>query len=281
MFSSHVIADTIHPLGKRITTLEVTYPRFIHAEIMTHRDRSRNAGSSRAIPWAAMQKRIEEEPVVPIYWGAEQKGMQTGSEIAFPGDADIVWLKARDYAMQQAEKLAHLGVHKSLCNRLTEPFMWITVVMTSTSWRNFFKQRCHKDAEIHMQEIASLMRQSILKSEPAESVFHLPYIQGDDTYEFPAIEVMNTIYDGCQVDESQFQISTARCARVSYVQHGEKRKSVEKDLDLFNRLLSQGHWSPFEHPSIGIGDCKSGCYDGWKPYRKFFAYECPQEGYES
>lgn len=276
MFSSHVIADTINLLGKRITTLEITYPRFIHAEIMTHRDRSRNAGSSRAIPWPTMQKRIEEEPVIPIHWGAEQKGMQTGGEINLPGNATAIWLKARDYAMQQAAKLAELGVHKSLCNRLTEPFMWITVVMTSTSWRNFFQQRCHEDAEIHMQEIANLMRSSILKSEPVESIFHLPYIQGDDTHPTPSIRVMDEFY---RIDESQFQISTARCARVSYVQHGEKRKSVEKDIDLFNRLLGSGHWSPFEHPCIAIADSRSGCYDGWKPYRKFFAYECPQEGY--
>ena len=42
-----VIADSISPVGKRITTLELVYPRYIHSEFMTHRMFSRNASSSR------------------------------------------------------------------------------------------------------------------------------------------------------------------------------------------------------------------------------------------
>jgi hypothetical protein len=41
--SADVIADSISPLGIRITTMALVYPRFIHAEYMTHRVFSRNA----------------------------------------------------------------------------------------------------------------------------------------------------------------------------------------------------------------------------------------------
>jgi hypothetical protein len=279
MFQAKVIADSISPLGQRITTIEATYPRFIHAEIMTHRDRARNAGSSRAIPWPTMQRAIIDDPVVPIKWGAEQSGMQTGGEIEDTEAARIIWLRLKTQAIQAAQELATLGVHKSLCNRLTEPFMWITVVMTSTCWRNFFNQRCHKDAEIHMQEIAYLIRQEILKSEPNETMYHLPYVQDDDRGTNESARINKMPEDA--PFEVLFQVSTARCARVSFVQHGEKAKSIEKDLGLFDRLLAGsagGHWSPFEHPSIAF-DGRSGPYTGWKGYRKFFLTECPEEGY--
>jgi len=36
-FYSKVILDSIAPCGKRLTTLEIRYPRFIHSEFMTHR----------------------------------------------------------------------------------------------------------------------------------------------------------------------------------------------------------------------------------------------------
>src|SRR5689334_12194909 len=130
-FYAKVILDSMAPCGKRLTTIEARYPRFIHSEILTHRDRARNSASSRAIPWPKMMAAIMEQPAIPIRWGSEQKGMQTGGEIDDPEVAERIWLRARDNAVQSARDLAELGVHKSIVNRLTEPFMWITVVMTA------------------------------------------------------------------------------------------------------------------------------------------------------
>jgi hypothetical protein len=48
--SARIIADSINPAGNRITTLVVRFPRFILAEWNTHRQFSRHAASSRAIP---------------------------------------------------------------------------------------------------------------------------------------------------------------------------------------------------------------------------------------
>lgn len=70
------------------------------------------------------------------------------------------WLWARDMAVQAAINLSNTGVHyhpdgdkskltgdgrgltKQLCNRLLEPFMWHTVIVTATEWENFFALRC-------------------------------------------------------------------------------------------------------------------------------------------
>jgi len=74
--SAEVIADSISPDGVRITTFELEYPRFIHAELMTHRAFSRNAASSRAIPVARMIELVKENPAMPNHWGKNQPGMQ-------------------------------------------------------------------------------------------------------------------------------------------------------------------------------------------------------------
>lgn len=60
-------------------------------------------------------------------------------------------------------------------------------------------------------------------------------------------------FEGNDSLESQnnilIKIATARCARVSYTVVGEENKShnYENDIKLHDRLVSAGHWSPFEH----------------------------------
>ena len=51
MIKATIIADRISAhTGQRITTFELEYHRYIHSELMTHRQFSRNAASIRAIP---------------------------------------------------------------------------------------------------------------------------------------------------------------------------------------------------------------------------------------
>jgi thymidylate synthase ThyX len=156
-FNCEILADSKSPQGDRITTMKITFPRYILAEFNTHRMFSRNSASSRAIPFKKMVKMVEENPFIPIAWQKDHKGMQ-GTEY-FEGD-DIrycvdEWLLARDEAIIRAERLnsgsgvdggsAYTGqpkVTKQLCNRLLEPFMWHTVIVTATEWENFFKLRC-------------------------------------------------------------------------------------------------------------------------------------------
>lgn len=295
MFEVKMILDSVSPAGVRLTTLTATYPRFIHAEIMTHRDRARNAASSRAIPFPVMMERVLDEPVVPIMWPAEQRGMQGGEPLPdfLANFAQEIWLAARVRAVQYADDLHHIGrtfahqypehpraeevkdlrVHKSIPNRLVEPWMWITVLMTATEWKNFFRLRCHPDAEPHFQKIAGMIRDAMEDSTPSEPSparggWHLPFISGDDVDDYKL--------------EACGRLSVARCARVSYLTHDGKR-DPNKDFELYDRLVAGsgfGHWSPHEHVAQVADDAthRSGPFRGWVQFRKFFVGQENVEG---
>lgn len=150
--SARIIADSKNEFGNRITTMEVIFPRFILAELNTHRMMSRNSASSRAIPFEKMLKMVKETPFIPIAWQKDHKGMQGTEYITDELDIQLnkdAWLKARDNAVSSAEYLNHgvkdgrdNGVTKQLCNRLLEPFMYHKVLITATEWENFFALRC-------------------------------------------------------------------------------------------------------------------------------------------
>lgn len=287
-FEVKIILDSIAPNGKRLTTLTATYPRFIHSEVMTHRAFERNAASSRAIPWSKMRKQILENPVVPLVFGSEQKGMQTGGEVDDVESCRFLWLKARDEALDRADALHRQGVHKSLVNRVVEPYMWITTIITATEWNNFFRQRCHPDAEIHFQKIAWLIRNARDASTPQrleENEWHLPFITGEDWSE--AFRYQDS-EKGILTIDRLCQISTARVARISYLTH-EGYRSIPKDLELFEKLVGGsgfGHWSPHGHIAQAIpcrvitgsgmvngSEYRSGPFFGWEQFRKSFPME--------
>lgn len=146
-FKCEILADSLSPQGHRLTTMKVTFPRFILAEFNTHRMFSRNSASSRAIPFKKMVKMVEENPFIPMAWQKDHKGMQ-GTEYLFADQPEHTnhpkwgWLRARDEAVKAAIRLSELEVTKQLVNRLLEPFMWHTVIVTATEWENFFKLRC-------------------------------------------------------------------------------------------------------------------------------------------
>ena len=155
-----ILADSINSQGDRITTYLLTFPRFILSELNTHRVFSKNSASSRAIPFEKMVKMVEEDPFIPIAWQKDHKGMQGNEYIT---DLDMIeyredlWLEASFKAIEMAKRLNYTipnfdgkipegedreGVTKQLCNRLLEPFMWHTVLLTGTEFENFFKLRC-------------------------------------------------------------------------------------------------------------------------------------------
>ena len=142
-----IIADSVNSFGDRLISFILIYPRIIHSELMTHRMFSRNSASSRAIPFEKMVKMVEEDPFIPIAWQRHHSGMQgtkyiTSSDEIEPRIND--WIDAKNDAVKRAKYLYEMGVTKQLCNRLLEPFMWHTVLVTATSYENFFELRCPK-----------------------------------------------------------------------------------------------------------------------------------------
>lgn len=271
--TAKIIRDSLSPSGIRLTTMEVVLHRFVLAEFNTHRAFSRNSASSRAIPVEKTMDKVFQNPAYPVYFGKEQKGMQSGEEFSEQEQLTLVaeWTNACHSALRHAETLRAIGLHKSLVNRLIEPFMWHTVIVTATDWANFFHQRCHPDAQPEMRVAAEAMRTAYDKSIPRQlsyGEYHLPYIERVDA-EAVANEFPNLV-SRIGTTDLLAQISIARCARVSYLTHDGKRDII-KDIDLYSRLKESGHWSPFEHVATPTLDPDTpGNFRGWKQYRANF-----------
>lgn len=253
-----VICDSISPAGDRLTTLICTYPRFIHQELLTHRDKSRNSASSRAIPTEKLIQRIIDDTAMPIHWGINQKGMQADSEASPEMRQRAInhWIGARDEAIARARWMADAGFHKQIVNRLLEPFMHMEIVLSATEWRNFFELRCHKDAQPEIQKLAWAIRDERDASSPIEvdyGEWHLPFIRDEER---------------TQDTETLKKISAARCARVSYFLHDGQNSSIDKDLALFDRLAGSVpiHASPLEHQATPKAR-KNANFKGWMQFR--------------
>lgn len=247
MISAKIIADSKNEFGQRLTTFVLTFPRIVLAEFNTHRMLSRNSASSRAIPFTKMVKMVQENPFIPIKWMKDHSGMQGNEFFEDIGNIRYEWLGARDLAVIKATKLSEAGVTKQIVNRLLEPFMWHTVIVTASEWENFFALRAHKDAEIHIAALAEMMLDQYNIHAPKQlkaGEWHIPF--GDNIKLPPTIP----IDAGLTLDEGvairKVKIATARCARVSYLNF-EGKDDYEADIKLHDRLLESGHCSPFEH----------------------------------
>jgi len=246
-FSVKVLADS-NAYGTRITTLELVYPRFIHSEMLTHRAFSRNASSSRAIP---VERMLENCDAVPIHWGANKPGMSAEDEVDDVAGSLEVWLSAAESSAYNAHRLSTMGVHKQVANRLTEPFQFIKVVVTSTEWENFFTLRNHEAAQPEMHEIASMMQSAMEQSEPKEfedGDWHVPYYHEG----FWQNTGNGMDLEGNSAEHARI-VSAAGCARVSYDNHDGSETDIEKDTKLYKMLKDMGHMSPFEHQASPAG----------------------------
>ena len=144
MISAKIVADSISPYGDRLTSMLVTFPRYILAELNTHRVLTKNSASSRAIPAKKMRESVRNNTFIPVAWQKNHSGMQgseyhTGWKVKF---FRTLWVFASRVAIFLSGILTKFGATKQLTNRLLEPFMWHTVLITATDFSNFFELRC-------------------------------------------------------------------------------------------------------------------------------------------
>jgi hypothetical protein len=274
MITAKVIADSILTNGTRVTTFQLRYPRYVHADFLTHRLFSRNASSSRAKPVKAF---LSEGIVYPIEWGANIPGMQAGQELTGwrKVAAKLVWSGMARLNGLGCTLLAKIGLHKQWANRPLEWFTHINVVVTATTFDNFYALRCHKDAQPEIQALAKAMYQAQSESTPVrllEAEWHLPYISKLDRSEIsdylranPANPEELYFSEGHIKDLLTFyliKVSVARCARVSYLSHDGKKTTVKADIELYDRLLASVplHASPAEHQAADSGEISIDAY---------------------
>lgn len=264
--------------GKEILTYELEYPRFIHAEFMTHRMFSRNSASSRAIPVNRMIELIQEKPATFVHWGKNQAGMQANEELdtlvkfgtgenSFRKTREGAWQYGLKYAIETAEAFDKAGYHKQIVNRLLEPFQMMKVVATATEWDNFFHLRNHKDAQPEIHELARVMLEAKRQSEPEllnPGEWHTPYVKHHRSairgleyivdYDGPlgyqqevdfVLHSEGNYYQVLSLDEA-IKVSCSCCAQVSYRRLDD---SLNKALAIYDRLVTSEpvHASALEH----------------------------------
>ena len=257
--NAEVVADSISPQGDRLTSLQITFPRILLSEINTHRMLSKNTSSSRAIPFNKMVEAIENNPFIPIAWQRSHSGMQGTkyiTDLAEIQGKNLMWLAGRGRAIQTAKNLHKADVTKQLANRLLEPFMWTTMLITGSKegWENFFNLRCPQyqipnwdnsfkswkkvckelpyeedthylnkaqfnkgQAEIHMMALAECIYDAVNESTPKQ----LQSGEWHIPFEMKIVEILAQVGSGNhsvgeQWTQNKVKISTAMAAHTSY-----------------------------------------------------------------
>jgi hypothetical protein len=250
LITARILADSVSPDGVRMTTMEIEYPRFILAELNTHRMLSKNSASSRAIPVKAMHQHMTENPAQPVHWGKNRPGMQAKEELTDNNlaDAKFMWQRAQQDAMHWAQQMAErVGLHKQVANRITEPWMIMKTVISGTEWANFWWLRAHADAQPEIHELATKMFTEYNRSSPQllrPGEWHLPYVKSHRLSSGELIYLDAT--DTPITTEQAKIISASCCAQVSYRKSDD---SYEKAHKIFKQLIESQpcHASPVEH----------------------------------
>lgn len=278
MFNARVLLDSIHAdTSVRVTTAVVTHPLPIHAEFMTHRAFSRNAGSSRAIPSKVMLERVRNDLFLPVHYGINTKGMQAKEEASpevIAKAKDIIRRGSELMIREVVEPLLDLNLHKQLANRYLAPFSWIEVVVTTISFDNYIALRFHDDAQPEICVPTEMLLGALNNSTPTvrrAGEWHLPFAQPEDFNPDELAAVQEDV--GRQViedidqelmgplaqlgmfpqikDLAKAAFSSARTARVS-IACFDGRSSLDEDFRLYCKLAraTPKHASPMEHPVL-------------------------------
>lgn len=255
---ARVVADSISPQGVRITTIEGTIHRFVLAELNKHRLISQSAQSSRAVPVPKMLDMVRNDPMMPVFWGANQSGMSAKEECSNPIEmGPNAYLPREEFWHHAANQTAHLaqifheaGYHKQLVNRLIEWCLPQKVVLTATEWDNFYALRDHPDAQPEIAAFARCAKEAMDNSAPTRIYFHewhMPYVTTvEEGYQTDGGEVTQDLEDAKRY-------SAARCATASY---RTEKLSIERSLGIFEQLVTSDPWHsvPCEHVATPLED---------------------------
>lgn len=237
MYKAKIVADSISPEGIRARSVEFDIPTIVLAELNKHRVFSGSTMSMRAIPVSKMVKMVEEDPYFPPEYRSKKRGM-SGGDLLDAWDvhsAKMLIEHHMKYSIDLVRELDRYGLHKSICNRYLYPFSWSTCLVTSTEWDNFFELRLAKDADPPIRETAIRIYNCMEESTPIDlkpGEWHAPYAN-----KF-----------GWSVTKSNAYQAAAKCARVSYLLHGDNKKPTpEEDIERADQLRNDKHLVPFEH----------------------------------
>jgi thymidylate synthase ThyX len=292
-FRVSVVCDSIAQ-GVRLTTFAVRMPRVVLAEVLTHRQLSRNASSSRAIPVSHIVDQVKNDPYMPGdlpdgEWRGNNPGMEAVSPLTREQQESILFdmHKAKDSAVSAALCMSLAGGHKQDVNRVVEPFQWIRWLCTATDLDNFFALRTDHRAYPPFRFLARCMFVAYQRSTPKQQRLHLPFITEDDFHAESDMVDPPEWWPNCwNYARREFNLmawSAARCARVSVKNFRTNDTDRAKDMETFRKLTTEypRHSSPAEHPAVASGvlaaSRPSNFRSPWCQFRKFIPQETVHE----
>lgn len=290
--------EAITYLGERETyDIEVDgkYHNFLANGIVVH--------NSRAIPFEKMVEVVEKEPFVPIAWQLSHKGMQGTEYLTDPEhikEKNEIWLAARDMSVDISKELIgnigkivydednvvdsveipNTSLSKNYSNRLLEPFMWVTQIVTGSreSFENLFRLRCPiYELEVCPDSVVyARSKKEFIEHygcfEEKDDLWWLQRNKGQAEIHF--MDLAEKMYDALNESEpielesgewhipfsnepcftpemslmDKIVLSCAMIARTSYTKIGDSQNiSLETARNIFERCKKERHDSIFEH----------------------------------
>lgn len=266
MIKAKILADSINENGNRFTTFEVEFPRYILSEYNTHRQLSKNAASTRAIPILRQLELIESSPAMPIYYGKNQAGMSAKEELDEESKQKCISIidEMRLFCIAKVKELHDLGLHKQHAGRYVEAWQTVKGVISGTEWANFYWLRDHDAAQPEIEALAKKMKEVYDTSTPQilqAGEYHLPYVDTDfveingvrKQLFFLTNDGSYNLSDNISLEDA-IKVSCARCAAVSY---RNEDYGLEKCLQLYERLVGdeRKHASALEHAAQVMEPC--------------------------
>lgn len=296
--------SAISYVGERETyDIEVDgkYHNFLANGIVVH--------NSRAIPFEKMVEVVKKEPFIPLAFQCQHKGMQGSQYIT---DSYVIekkkekWLNARDKAIRSAVDLSkeevsasyytndengvpihtkdvyieNSSVSKQICNRLIEPFMWVTQIVTGSreAFENLFRLRCPiYELEVCPDSVVyARSKKEFIEHydcfEDKDDLWWLQHNKGQAEIHF--MDLAEKMYDSLNESEpielkagewhipfsnepcftpemslmDKIVLSCAMIARTSYTKVGDEQNiSLETARKIFGKCKKERHDSIFEH----------------------------------
>jgi len=179
VIEAQIIADSINPVGDRITTWMITVPRYLMYQIYSHRNLSKLSSSVRNESTTKIINKIQSNPVLS------------------PESNNVPWLEARDLAIEQASKMLALGMTKSTINRILEPWIYDKVLLTGTNWKNFWARQHDKHSPLEFRELAKMMNKKYIDSTPISKQmdeWHIPYGQTEKDIKYSVAKIVRELF---------------------------------------------------------------------------------------
>lgn len=269
MIKVKIILDSINEENSRLTTIIIKCPQSFSHEFMKHKMFIKNIGNFKQDTILTTIESVEKDMSLLKNIGKKTKKIEKiAHDLKFK--VTQMWLNRAKKVENEAKKLINLGMHKQIANKILEPYVFNTILITGTqkSYSDFFllaeKRQKIKEMQILANEIILIYKNNKPVLLP-EGSWHLPYItQGD-------LDIINfDDYNQCM--DILCKISAVRCLKMNYFNFSSNSHfDIGLELDVYNKMIESFpvNISFTEHIAMSSISNKQmeSSFDSWIKYR--------------